>query len=150
MHIKGKRYLKTRRIFFNISEGRIKVAGTFMKYVDKLFDFLENSSLDSIETKQKVRNHSRTAFHSSTSSRSLLPQKYTEEPYKRIIIAKTLQLFNLLLFLQSTDFLNSVKESECLKSIVDLCELYGDHSLIQAEIRSIFSTIIQMDDINMK
>lgn len=122
-----------------------------MKYSDKLFEYLEKASIEHVETMpKKVKSHRRSISFGTTGNRSLIPQRYTEEPVERAIIAKTLGLFNHLVFFQSIEFLKLVKESEVLKAIVELCELYDDHSLIQAEIRNIFTTILRLEDINIK
>ena len=159
MNLNYLRRIQTRKSLFsnlknNIftqSEGRIKFVSIFMKYWDKLFDYLEKSSIEHVETKpKKVKSHRRSISLGITGNRSLIPQRYLEEPIERAIIAKTLGLFNYLVFFQSTEFLKLVKESEVLKAIVELCELYDDHSLIQAEIRAIFTTILKLEDISIK
>ena len=148
---KKKSVLESQKNIFTPSEGRIKIVSIFMKYWDRIFDFLEKSSVEHVESKpKKVKSHRRSVSLGINGIRSLLPQRYLEEPIERTIIARMLSLFDYLLFFQSTEFLKLVKESDILKFIVDLCELYDDHSLIQSEIRMIFTTILKMEDINIK
>jgi len=79
-----------------------------------------------------------------------MPVKYKDTAIDRIFIAKLISLFYLFLELQSDEFVNLVIGSDILKYVVELWEIYDDHSLIQSTIRNTFEIILEMEDINIK
>lgn len=148
---KKKSVLEDKTNIFTPSEGRLKVADTFIKYFEVLYDFFETAAVETIETKPSVfSSHRRSTSINAAGPRNLIATKYRNEAIERITIGKLLGWFNTLLSLQSSEFLKAVKESDILKHIVELCEIYDDHSLIQGEIRRIFATILNMEDIMIK
>jgi len=82
--------------------------------------------------------------------KKLIPMKYKNNPIERLLISKLLRWLNILLNLNSSEVLDNIRGSEVLKYVVKICEIYDDHSLIQANVRNIFITILKMQDINIK
>lgn len=146
---KKKSVLEHQTNIFPKEQGSTKVVDLFLKYFKKFWSFLEAATADTQEYKA-LSSHRRSISLGAGVVKSMIPSKYRNEPVERLFIAKLLNIFNILLTLDSAEFQRWVKESSVLKHIVELWEIYDDHSLIQSNIRKIFISILRTQDIVIK
>ena len=145
---KKKSILKNQSIIFTQSEGIDEIILIFEKYFQNFKDFLENVVNEKINS--SVHGHRKTLSFNINGVKNMIPAKYKNEPIIRLLLARLLSWFSLFLSFKSSDFENLVSESNILKDIILICEIYDDHTLIQAEIRTIFSHILGKEDLNLK
>ena len=120
-----------------------------MKSFTKFVEIFENYSSDEANPKA-MKAHRRNISMGIGGTRTLLPTRFQNLAVDRILISKIISLFYHLLTLQSEEFNSQIIESNILKCIVELCEMYDDHTLIQNKIRMVFEVILKMEDINIK
>lgn len=146
---KKKSVLKDKQGIFTLEDGQNLVIKSLSNHFETFSKYLTEATDERVEGKT-FGGHRRSLSVGGSLSKTLIANKYKHAPINRILIAKFLSWFNVLLKLHSSDFLDLIKAGDILKSIVKLCEIYDDHSLIQLEIRTIFITILTTDDIVLK
>jgi hypothetical protein len=140
--------LEGQETIFSFSEGSSRIAEEFLNHFDMFTKILENATNE--KSISESMGHRRKFSTGAGGTRTLIPTKYKKEAIERVCISRLLSWFNTLLILESSEFNRAVKETEVLRHLVDLCELYDDHTLIQSECRKIFTTILNQDDMTMK
>jgi hypothetical protein len=146
---KKKSVLEHQINIFTKEQGSTKVVDLFLKYFKNLSSVFELATAETQDSKA-LSSHRRSTSFGAGSVKPMILTKYRNEAVERLFIAKVLNIFYMLLALDSAEFQRCVKESSIIKNIVELCEIYDDHSLIQANIRKILIFILQTHDIGMK
>mmetsp|Transcript_6661 Transcript_6661/g.5778 ORF Transcript_6661/g.5778 Transcript_6661/m.5778 type:complete len:221 (+) Transcript_6661:984-1646(+) len=147
MNNKKKTALKGQDTIFNYDEGVEFIINISLKYFNNFVEFLRIKASERIDA--RIVGHRRTLSMGASGGNTFIPVKYKNEPIVRILIARTFSFLNTLMSFQSSEFSSMLKDSSILEHIVELCQIYDDHSLIQAEFRSIFHTILKTEDISI-
>ena len=111
--------LENKQNVFTPSEGRMYVVSVFVKRFDEFLALFEKFSLSEASPKA-LKAHRRNISLGISGTRTLISTKYKNSALDRIIVAKLLSLFNLLLELSSEDFITKILDSQILKYIIDL------------------------------